>query len=130
MNPQKLTSETTIYNKKNSVFAFPNAVKRPELRKKWIKFVNRKIWFPTEHSGVCSAFFDPKFIKHGVRMTLIYDLNPMPTVYSNDAIKKIPFSLLLFIPDPSRKSKYINFTCKVESIQVDSTLHVKLHHKG
>ena len=70
-NPRKLTSETTIYNKESSVFAFLDAVKRPELRKKWVQFVNRKNWFPTEHSGVCSAHFDPKFIKHCVRMTYL-----------------------------------------------------------
>ena len=93
VNPQKLISETAIFNKENSVFAFSDAVKRPELRKKWIKFVNRKNWFPTEYSGVCSAHFDPKFIKHGVRMTLIYDLNLIPTIYSNDAIK---FHLLCY----------------------------------
>ena len=91
VNPRKLTSETTIYYKENSAFAFPDAVKRPELRKKWIKFVNRKNWFPTEHSGDCSALFDLKSIKHGVRMTLIYDLNTIPIVYSNDAIKKFHF---------------------------------------
>ena len=181
VNTLKLTSETTVYNKENSVFAFPDALKRLELRKKWIKFVNRKNWFPTEHSGVCSAHFDPKFLKHGVRMTLIYDLHLIPTIYSNDAIKKIPPSLLLSIPGPSRKSptRYVtsiqdesdifmekdsikdlemlnsssspvgfifqkydshvlyyrifnvasidNAPC-IESIQVDSTLHVKLHH--
>ena len=182
-NPRKLISETTIYNKENSLFAFPDAVKRPELRIKCINFVNRKNWFPTEHLGVCSAHFDPKFVKHGVRMTLIYDLNPILTISSNDAIKQIPSSLLLSIPGPSRKpstrsvtsiqdepnifmekdsikdinmldsssclvgfifqkfdfhvlyyqifnvSSIDNAPC-IESIQVDSTLHVKLHHKG
>ena len=97
VNPRKLTSETTIYNKENSVFVFPDAVKRPELRKKWIKFVYRKNWFPTEHSGVCSPHFDPKFIKYGVRITLIYDLNPIPTIYSDDAVKKNSiFSVIIY----------------------------------
>ena len=115
VNTLKLTSKTTVYNKENSVFAFPDALKRPELRKKWIKFVNRKNWFPTEHSGVCSAHFDPKFLKHGVRMTLIYDLHLIPTIYSNDAIKK--FHLLC----------YYLFQVHQENLQLDVSQAFKMN---
>jgi hypothetical protein len=36
---------------KKPVFGFPDPEKYPELRKKWIRFVNRHDWVPSEHSG-------------------------------------------------------------------------------
>ena len=66
---------------KHPVFGFPDS--KPNLKAKWVKFVSRKWWLPTKNSGIL-----PK----GLRTTLRWDLNPVPTLYCN--IESIPRSLL------------------------------------
>ena len=47
---------------KNSVFYFPQD---EELKKKWIRFVNRKKWTSTKHSVICAEHFsDDLIISH------------------------------------------------------------------
>ena len=65
----------------HSVFSFPS--KKPEIYRLWIKFVNRKEWQPTKNSGICSKHFDEKYLKNGVRTTLRWELNPVPSIYPN-----------------------------------------------
>ena len=57
--------------------------KKPEINRLWIKFVNRKEWQPTKNSGVCSKHFEEKYLKNGVRTTLRWELNPVPSIYPN-----------------------------------------------
>ena len=65
---------------KVSVFHFP--VKKSELNKKWIRFVNRKNWTPPRHSGIFAKHFEEKFLKIGKRLTLRWNLDPVPTIFS------------------------------------------------
>ena len=50
------TESSEEENNKIPVFGFPNAIKKPGLRKKkkWINFVKRKDWVPTVYSGICN----------------------------------------------------------------------------
>jgi len=47
-------------------FSFP--IKKTDLLTKWIKFVNRTDWKPTENSIACMKRFKDEFIKNGKRM--------------------------------------------------------------
>lgn len=61
-------------------FSFPAD---EELRKRWIKFVNRKEWKPRESSVICIKHFDEKYIKTGKqnkRNRLNKSLKPIPTL--------------------------------------------------
>ena len=72
------------------VFRFP--LKSPELNRKWIRFVNRRDWAPTRRSGVCSKYFEKKFLKVGKRATLRWELQPVPSIYSGN--ESIPPSVM------------------------------------
>ena len=45
-----------------------------------------------KNSGICAKHFEETFLKKGLRTTLRWDLNPVPTFYCN--LKSIPKSLL------------------------------------
>ena len=64
-----------------TVFFFP---KDEDLRKRWIKFVNRKDWKPTSSSVICIKHFDKKYYKKGEksqRYRLIKHMKPVPTIF-------------------------------------------------
>ena len=52
-----------VIPEKFPVFCFP--LKNPELNRKWIRFVNRRHWAPTQRSGIYSQHFEEKFLKVG-----------------------------------------------------------------
>ena len=73
----------TAAGNKVPVFGFPDAIKKPGLRKKWINFVKREDWVPTVYSGICREHFDPKYIRDGKkRSTLGLHLDPVPRIYT------------------------------------------------
>ena len=83
-NYKEQANKVVVIPEKQSVFKFPNPVKRAELRLKSIRFCNRKDFVPTENSVICSKHFDPKLIKFGDRntlhvryVTLRWKLNPL-----------------------------------------------------
>lgn len=64
---------------KKSVFYFPN---EEDLRKRWIRFVNRSNWTPSKHSVICVAHFEAKFVlPHEKKALLKWDLQPVPSIY-------------------------------------------------
>lgn len=65
---------------KKSVFHFPND---PDLRDRWTYFTNRKNWTPTAYSVICIDHFDPKYIKHGKKCKLLWNLSPVPTIHTD-----------------------------------------------
>lgn len=72
---------------KISMFKFPSH-KRKGLKEKWIKFVDRKNWYPSKNSVLCSKHFDKKFIITGdVRTKLNWFLNPVPTIYGEEVLR-------------------------------------------
>ena len=72
-------------------FHFP--LKNFELKRQWIKFVNRKDWKPTKHSGLCELHFEEKYIVRGGKSNLKCSMNPIPTKHSKELLKT-PSSLL------------------------------------
>ena len=80
-------------NKENdeviATFHFPSETKYPELRAKWIRWVNRKDFSTASNSNVlCEKHFEEKFISRGVKSRLIMKMDPMPTIYSPESLKR------------------------------------------
>ena len=66
------------------VFSFPDKEKEEDLRKRWIKFINRKNWEPSDSSVICKNHFEPIYVKQGKdgkRYRLIKSLKPVPTIF-------------------------------------------------
>ena len=76
---QKLQHKIHVIPEKFPVFRF--LLKNPELNRKWIKFVNRRDFAPTQCSGVCSKHFEEKLLKVGKRAALQWELQPVPYIY-------------------------------------------------
>ena len=68
-------------DKKIPAFTFPHG--KPELLEKWTKFVNRVNWTPSKNSVICMKHFEEEFILKGLRKTLNWSLNPLPTIHSD-----------------------------------------------
>ncbi|XP_065664534.1 THAP domain-containing protein 2-like [Hydra vulgaris] len=63
------------------VFSFP---KDDDLRKLWVRFVNRNCWTVTKSSMICLKHFDESLVHKGAsekRFRLLYNLKPVPTMY-------------------------------------------------
>ena len=86
----KLTLFPQDFQLRFPIFSFPT--KKTDLNKKWIKFVNRNNWVPPNHGGICAKHFESKFLKVGKRTTLRWDLEPVPSIYTNT--EAIPPSVL------------------------------------
>ena len=71
-----------------SKFAFP--LDNSNLLNYWIEFVNRSDWKPTKNSVLCVNHFEDKFIHYGKRNKRKWHLNPIPTKYSTEALKRPP----------------------------------------
>jgi hypothetical protein len=79
-NDDKNDDETTT-KKKKSMFHFPPK-DNEELRQKWVKFVCRENWKPSDSSVVCSDHFDTKYLIPGKQRTrLNQELDPVPDIY-------------------------------------------------
>ena len=75
-------------SEKVSVFHFPND--KPDLLTKWVQFVNRgNEWQPKGRSVLCAKHFEEKYIKIGkCRSHMRWELNPIPTIHSANALKR------------------------------------------
>ena len=71
-------------DKKLSTFHFPLGKDKEELNKKWIRFTNRADWTPTKNSVLCELHFDDRYLIHGKRTTLNWNLDPIPTKHSKE----------------------------------------------
>ena len=98
---KKRQHKINVIPEKFPVFRFP--LKNPELNRKWIRFVNRIDWASTRRSGVCSKDFEKKLLKVGKRATLRWELQPVPSIYSDN--ESIPPS---FMPTPKTQRKPLN----------------------
>ena len=66
------------------VFTFSFPLGKFDLIEKWIKFINRNNWFSTKNSVLCIKH---KYILKGKRNKLNWNLQPIPTIYSEKIIK-------------------------------------------
>ena len=97
-NYKKQEDKVRVVANKESVFLFPNKVKKPDLYRKWIRFVNRHSWEPKQSIGICAKHFDSKYIKSGCRQTLKWELDPVPTNYCQD----LPPSVIPTVETPRK----------------------------
>jgi len=68
-------------------FHFPLSKKKSHLLEKWLRFINREDFTPSDSSVICIKHFDDKFINHGERKTLKWKLSPIPTIHSEEVLK-------------------------------------------
>ena len=89
-----------------TVFSFP---KDEDIRKRWVKFVNRKDWQPTSSSYICKKHFEPKYYKKGENNKhhrLNKNMKPVPTIFdpSNATIQSSSASHITSPVSVPRKS--------------------------
>ena len=58
------------------------------LFKKWVSFVNRTNWRLSANLFICGKHFLDKFIHDGLRKTLNWSLNPIPTLHIQITLKR------------------------------------------
>ena len=81
-----------------AVFHFPNQQKYPDLRAKWVRWVNRKEFNEASNSNViCEKHFETKYISRGAKCRLKMAMHPVPTIYSSESLKR---PSCLPVPDP------------------------------
>lgn len=94
---------------KLSTFHFPDKTKFPELREKWIRFVNRvncKEFEATDSSVLCEKHFTENLILRGKqRDKMKWELQPIPTKHT-ECLKR-PSSCLPTPEAPPRKAQRI-----------------------
>ena len=78
--------ESTSKNKQ-SIASFHFPLNKTELLDQWTRFVNRPDWTPSSNSVLCQNQFEDKFIIRRKRNKLRWDLNPVPTIHSNEKLK-------------------------------------------
>ena len=71
---------------KVSGFSFP--FNKPDLLEKWVKFVNRPEWKPSKSSVVCVKHFQQEFVNNGMRKKLKWEMQPIPTLHTAEAMKR------------------------------------------
>ena len=83
---QQENADDGVHSSKKSMFHFPQ--NDEELKRKWIKFVSRKEWTPSDSSVVCSDHFDSKYLICGDKRTHLDRelLDPVPTIYPDGYI--------------------------------------------
>ena len=72
-------------------FHFPSEETHSELRKEWVKFVNRPSsnWKPYKSSVICIKHFEERFIIYGKRRkTVNMKLNPVPSIHSEEVCSR------------------------------------------
>ena len=59
------------------------------LLQKWKQFVNQSNWTATKNSVICIKHFEEKFLLCGDKcMKLNWKLNPIPSIHTNEALKR------------------------------------------
>ena len=62
-NQRKQNGKVINIINKEVVFRFPNKDKKPDVFRKWVRFVNRQDFVVTNNSGICAYHFESKFVK-------------------------------------------------------------------
>ena len=82
----------------NTVFSFP---KDEDIRKRWIKFVNRKDWLPTLSPYIYKNHFESKYFGKGQNnkcYRLIKKLKPVRTIFNASYVTQSSWSSNLISP--------------------------------
>ena len=67
-------------------FSFP--FNKPDLLEKWVKFVKRPSWKPSKSSVICVKHFQKEYIINGQRKKLKWEMQPVPTLHTAEALKR------------------------------------------
>ena len=86
----KCSGYAIIEKKQIAKFHFP--LKNVELKKQWIRLVNRRDWLAAKYSVLCELHFEEKYLRRGEKCTRQWSMNPVPTVYPQKLLSK-PYSL-------------------------------------
>ena len=65
---------------------------------KWIKYVNQPVLKLSKSSVVCVKNFKNELIIHGQRKKLKWELQPVPIVHSNEALKRPSTLPIIILP--------------------------------
>ena len=80
-------------NSKKTVFEFPPP--DDETFSKWVKFVNCKDFILTASSRICVDHFEKRYLRSGLsRINLLWELEPIPTIFGEQVLKSTPVSQL------------------------------------
>ena len=83
------------------MFHFPKS--NEELSTKWLKFVSRVDWKPSDCSVICSDHFEAKYLLCGDKRThLNRELDPVPTIY---LVGHVPTYSLLPFSSPTDRTE-------------------------
>ena len=83
-----------VSSEEKEMFHYPKNNK--ELSAKWLKFVNRVDWKPSDCSVICSDHFEAKYLLCGDKRThLNRELDPVPTIYPVGPLRCYLFQLTL-----------------------------------
>ena len=52
-------------NEKKKIAKFHFPLKNEDLKKQWIRFVNRRDWFARKHLVLCELHFEEKYLRRG-----------------------------------------------------------------
>ena len=122
------------YKRDAAVFKVPQ--KNPELKEKWLKFLNRKDLPQENYIFICEHHFEEKYLKkeNDHRTRLRMSLNPIPTIYPESIVKDMPSVLpnltplrkaptkRILRPDEFNSTSYKNLEVKDYSQLNESTL--------
>ena len=85
---EKVADCSVENDQKNHVATFHFPFKNPELADKWVKFINRRDWIPSSTAVLCEKNFEEKFISRGKKCNLKWKCNPIPTIHSEQSLKR------------------------------------------
>ena len=112
------------------VFSFP---RDDDLKKIWVRFVNRKDWSPSNSSVICIKYFEKKYLKMGEgkkRSRLDMSMKPVPTIFGPSIHASSSRSALkapIRIPRKSSKKRnvfageYVEFVNNDKIMEFEST---------
>ena len=52
-------------NEKKQIAKFNFPLKNAELKRQWVRFVNRRDWLATKHLVLCELHFEEKYLQQG-----------------------------------------------------------------
>ena len=65
-------------NEKRQISKCHFPLKNAELKKQWIRFVNRRDWIVTKHLLLCELHFEEKYLPWGEKCSLQWSMNLYP----------------------------------------------------
>ena len=75
-----------------NILSFHFPLRKPELCAQWERYVNRCDWKQRANSVLCELHFEEKYVIRVKRSNLRWNINPIPTIYLMETLRK-PSSL-------------------------------------